>query len=67
MNEHERIAREWLACADALRQARSQIYRLIAAGELAVLGRTETATVLCDGLNVAVALEVLAQRIASKE
>jgi hypothetical protein len=63
---YHRLAREWLACADALRTARSQLYRLVAAGEPSVLGKSETVVTLCDGLAVATALEILAPSIVEK-
>jgi hypothetical protein len=39
ITEEQRLASEWLACADALRQCRAQLYRLIAAGEQVVQTR----------------------------
>jgi hypothetical protein len=65
--EHQRLAAEWLACADALRTCRAQLYRCLAAGETAITFNPQTTIALCDGLDVAIALEQLAEAIAPTE
>jgi hypothetical protein len=67
ITEEQRLAAEWLACADALRTSRAQLYRAIAAGSPAIVGNPQTSIALCDGLNVAIALEQLAEVIAPTE
>jgi hypothetical protein len=63
--ELDRLSAEWLAAADALRMCRTQLYRLVAIGDPAILGQLDTSVVLCGGLDVAQALESLAARIVA--
>lgn len=62
-----RVAAEWLATADAIRQSRAQLIHLIHDRHPAIVGQRDTAIALLDGLNVASSLEALAQRLASKD
>jgi hypothetical protein len=64
--EHQRLAAEWRATADSIRQSRAQLYRLFAADEPPVTSHPQTNIALIDGLNVAIALEALAQAIDPK-
>jgi hypothetical protein len=59
----QRIASELLAVADALRQVRSQLCRLVAEAHPAVTGRPETSVAVVAGLDVIDALEALAGRL----
>lgn len=56
---------EMLALADALRHVREQIAFLVHAQDERITGHPETQTVLGDGLEVAAALEHLAERLAA--
>jgi hypothetical protein len=66
MPDNARIAAEMLAVADALRQARAQLCRLVHEGRTAVRGQPATRTVAVEGLDVAAALETLAQRLKAE-
>ncbi len=66
MPDHNRLAAEMLAVADALRTIRGSLARAVHTDHPAVTGRPEVRTVLVEGLDVAAALEALAQRIATE-
>jgi hypothetical protein len=55
---------EMLAVADALRHFQQQIAFLVSAEDDRVAGHAETQTILADGLDVADALERLAELLA---
>jgi hypothetical protein len=59
----QRIAAELLACADALRAARTQLCRLVHEGHPLVQGQPETGLVLVAGRDVIDGLEALAGRL----
>jgi hypothetical protein len=59
----QRLAAELLATADALRQCRAAVARLVHADHGALAGQHATRTLLVEGLDVADALEVLAARL----
>jgi hypothetical protein len=65
VNGTERLAQEMLTSADALRQVRTALTRLVHDGHHGILGARETAIVLIDGLSVAGSLECLAGRLAT--
>jgi hypothetical protein len=67
MQPTSRFALELLAVADALRHCRGQVAFLIHADRDALAGRPEIVTVLSHALNVADALETLAQRLATED
>jgi hypothetical protein len=55
---------EMLAVADALRHVQRQIAFLVHAGDDRVAGQDETQTILADAIDMAEALERLAERLA---
>jgi hypothetical protein len=57
------LAAQLLAAAEALRQVRGQLCRLVHADHAAVAGQPEARLVLVEGLDVAAALETLAGRL----
>jgi hypothetical protein len=59
------LAAELLAVADALRSVCSQLCQLVHADHPAVAGQPEARLVLVEGLDVAAALEVIAQRLGA--
>jgi hypothetical protein len=63
-NNH--LAAELLAVADGLRQVRAAVARLVHSDHAALAGQPATRTLLVEGLDVADALEVIAQRIATE-
>lgn len=65
MQTMNRIAAEWLAVADALRQVRQQLCRLLHASHPVATHR-EATTVLVSGLDAAMALETLAQHLVEE-
>jgi hypothetical protein len=56
---------ELLAVADALRQIRQQIDFLVRAEDERVADQDETQTILADAIDVAAALERLAERLTA--
>jgi hypothetical protein len=62
-----RFALELLAVADSLRHCRGQVAFLVHADRDALAGRPEIVTVLSHALDVAAALETLAQRLATED
>jgi hypothetical protein len=67
MQPAPRFALELLAVADALRHCHGQVAFLVHAGSPAVAGQAETVTIMSHALNVAEALEMLAQRITTED
>lgn len=61
------VPAEMLAVADALRHVQQQIAFLVHAEDDRVAGHAETQTILAAGLDVADALERLAERLADSK
>jgi hypothetical protein len=67
MQPAPRFALKLLAVADALRHCRGQVAFLVHADSPAVADQPETVTIMSHALNVADALETLAQRLATED